>query len=173
MEILKTALLVTYFTILSVLSIYGVHRLWMLFLYFRHKAHPPLPEGGGDFLPAVTVQLAVFNEVNVVARLLRHVVRLDWPRDKLEIQVLDDSTDDTARLARTLLTYLELGFALYYFAAVLVAIYFQKWASVPFLWLFCSGFGYISLMSLTDVKVLRGLAMPELDDEKPAPLLLG
>ena len=115
MEFLKTVVLVTYFTILSILSIYGAHRLWMLLLYFRNKKNPPIPMGGPDFLPVVTVQLAVFNEVNVVERLLDHVVRLDWPRDRLEIQMLDDSTDDTTRVARDLCAkYRLLGFDIDY-----------------------------------------------------------
>ena len=59
-----------------------------------------MPAGGPDFLPVVTVQLAVFNEVNVVERLLDHVVKMDWPMDRLEIQMLDDSTDDTVKVAR-------------------------------------------------------------------------
>ena len=115
MHTLRLALLATYFTILGLLSIYGAHRLWMLCLYYRHKDHPPLPKGGPDFLPRVTVQLAVFNEVNVVERLLDHVVRLDWPRDRLEIQMLDDSTDDTTRVARDLCAkYRLLGFDIDY-----------------------------------------------------------
>jgi cellulose synthase/poly-beta-1,6-N-acetylglucosamine synthase-like glycosyltransferase len=99
MKIIETVVLVTYFTILTILSIYGAHRLWMLLLYFRNKKNPPQPQGGPDFLPMVTIQLAVFNEVNVVERLLDYVVRMDWPKDRLEIQMLDDSTDDTARVA--------------------------------------------------------------------------
>ena len=115
MEILKTVVLVTYFTILSILSIYGAHRLWMLLLYFRHKQNPPQPKGGPDFLPMVTVQLAVFNEVNVVERLMDHVVRMDWPKDRLEIQMLDDSTDDTAMVAEAACErYRNLGYDIAY-----------------------------------------------------------
>jgi len=111
MEILKTALLAVYFTILSILSIYGAHRLWMLLLYFRHKEHAPKPKGGPDFLPIVTVQLAVFNEVNVVERLLHHAVQMDWPKDRLEIQILDDSTDDTVQVVQSLCEkYSNLGY---------------------------------------------------------------
>jgi len=68
------------------------------------------------------------------------------------------------KVPRNLLSYLELGFALYYFAAVLAAIYFRKWASVPFLWLFFSGFAYVSFLSLVDPRVLRRLATAELED---------
>ena len=115
MEILKTVLLDTYFTILGILSIYGAHRLWMLLLYFRNKGNPPVPAGGPDFLPMVTVQLAVFNEVNVVERLLDHVMRMDWPRDRLEIQMLDDSTDDTVKVAQAVCDkYRMLGYDIAY-----------------------------------------------------------
>ena len=115
MEILKTALLDTYFTILGILSIYGAHRLWILLLYFRNKKNSPIPAGGPDFLPVVTVQLAVFNEVNVVERLLDHVVKMDWPRDKLEIQMLDDSTDDTVKVAQAVCDkYRMLGYDIAY-----------------------------------------------------------
>jgi len=72
------------------------------------------------------------------------------------------------KVPKSLLTFLELGFALYYFGAVLVAIYIRKWASVPFIWLFFSGFAYTSFMSLADVKIFRRLAMDELEDDDPA-----
>ena len=115
MEMIKTVLLGTYFTILIILSIYGLHRLWILLLYFRHKKNPPHPLGGPDFLPMVTVQLAVFNEVNVVERLLDHVVKMDWPKDKLEIQMLDDSTDETMQVAQSVCEhYRYLGYDISY-----------------------------------------------------------
>jgi cellulose synthase/poly-beta-1,6-N-acetylglucosamine synthase-like glycosyltransferase len=115
MDIVKTVVLVSYFAILSVLSIYGAHRLWMLFLYYRYKKHPPVPAGGPDFLPMVTVQLAVFNEINVVERLLDHVVKMDWPKDRLEIQMLDDSTDETVRVAEAACDrYRALGYDIAY-----------------------------------------------------------
>ncbi|MGA2081132.1 MAG: cellulose synthase family protein [Holophaga sp.] len=87
----------------------------MLLLYFRHKKNTPRPVGGPGFLPMVTVQLAVFNEVNVVERLLDHVVRMDWPRDRLEIQMLDDSTDDTVKVAQAVCSkYRALGYDIAY-----------------------------------------------------------
>ena len=114
-EIIKTSVLVTYFTILTFLSIYGAHRLWMLLLYFRNKRNQPVPLGDSSFLPMVTVQLAVFNEVNVVERLLDHVVKIDWPKEKLEIQLLDDSTDNTTVVARAVCDkYRNLGYDVSY-----------------------------------------------------------
>ena len=58
----------------------------------------PLPPDGA--LPRVVVQLPVFNERHVIDRLLESAAAIDWPRDRLEIQVLDDSTDDTTAMAR-------------------------------------------------------------------------
>lgn len=115
MEVLKTATLATYFTILTILSIYGAHRLWMLILYFRHKNQPPQPMGDRSYEPMVTVQLAVFNEMNVVERLMDYVVRMDWPKEKLEIQMLDDSTDDTVKVAQAVCEkYRALGWDISY-----------------------------------------------------------
>lgn len=115
MDILKTTCLVLYFSILTILSIYGAHRLYMLLLYFRHKKDVPQPTGGPDFRPMVTVQLAVFNEMNVIERLMDHVVRMRWPKDKLEIQLLDDSTDETVHVAQAVCEkYRALGFDISY-----------------------------------------------------------
>lgn len=111
MDTVKLAVLATYFTILTILSIYGAHRLFMLVLYFRHKKNVPLPKGDASYLPVVTVQLAIFNEVNVVERLVDNVVRMDWPKDRMEIQVLDDSTDDTVKVTAAVVEkYHRLGY---------------------------------------------------------------
>jgi cellulose synthase/poly-beta-1,6-N-acetylglucosamine synthase-like glycosyltransferase len=99
---LERALLIAYFVVVGVLAIFGVHRYQMMFLYYRNKRRAPRP--GRDFaedaLPAVTVQLPIFNEMYVVERLIDSVARLDYPRDRLEIQVLDDSTDETVEISR-------------------------------------------------------------------------
>jgi len=89
-----------HFSALGFLSLYGLHRVWLLAQWrllrrTRPKAVPSLPEN----LPLVTVQLPVFNERFVAERLVDAVARLDWPADRLEIQVLDDSTDDTSDIA--------------------------------------------------------------------------
>ncbi|HNX95656.1 MAG TPA: glycosyltransferase family 2 protein, partial [Holophaga sp.] len=69
------------------------------------------------------------------------------------------------KVPKSLVTFLEAGFAIYYFAALVISVYIRKWASVPFLWLFFSGFAYMSIMSLADVQLFRRLAMDELEDE--------
>jgi len=90
----------TYFLVLLVLSIYGSHRYVMAYLYYKHKGNLPAPKARFDPLPRVTIQLPIFNEMYVIERLLDAVARIDYPRDKLEIQVLDDSTDETQGIAR-------------------------------------------------------------------------
>jgi cellulose synthase/poly-beta-1,6-N-acetylglucosamine synthase-like glycosyltransferase len=86
---------IIYFTMLLGLSCYGLHRYLMIYLYYKHRKHTPQPAGRLEPLPKVTVQLPLFNEMYVAERLLDSVVALDYPREKLEIQVLDDSTDET------------------------------------------------------------------------------
>jgi cellulose synthase/poly-beta-1,6-N-acetylglucosamine synthase-like glycosyltransferase len=96
----EIAVVVAYGLVLLVLSVYGSHRYFMAYLYYRHKYNVPVPATRFEQLPHVTVQLPVFNELYVVERLIASVCDLDYPRDRLEIQVLDDSTDDTTVIAR-------------------------------------------------------------------------
>ncbi|MEN9798444.1 MAG: hypothetical protein RL653_2140 [Pseudomonadota bacterium] len=100
MSIVETVFLGVYFSLMCVLAVYGSHRYRMAFLYYRHKFKLPTPNGKLAALPRVTVQLPVFNEMYVVERLIESVCKLDYPRDHLEIQVLDDSTDETCGIAR-------------------------------------------------------------------------
>jgi cellulose synthase/poly-beta-1,6-N-acetylglucosamine synthase-like glycosyltransferase len=95
----ETLILVTYFFILSILAVYGWHRYYLVYLYMRHKDSQPEPRPALDPLPPVTVQLPIFNEMYVADRLIEAVCRLDYPRELLEIQVLDDSTDETCEIA--------------------------------------------------------------------------
>ena len=90
-----------HFTALLGLSLYGLHRLWFIrCLYSSHSIEKSEFENYiyKDAYPLVTVQLPLFNERFVVERLLNAAARLDWPGERLEIQVLDDSNDDTRRL---------------------------------------------------------------------------
>ncbi len=102
MNLLEPAVLISYFTVLVVLAVYGVHRYYLTFLYVRNRHRIPRPQGTFNRLPRLTVQLPIFNERYVVRRLLEAVTRLDYPRGLLEIQVLDDSTDETCEIARRL-----------------------------------------------------------------------
>src|SRR6202165_5229610 len=84
-----------YLAVLLGLSAYGVHRYFIIYLFLKNRKRASVPAGQFRRLPKVTVQLPIFNEVYVVERLLRSVSELDYPQDLLQIQVLDDSTDDT------------------------------------------------------------------------------
>jgi cellulose synthase/poly-beta-1,6-N-acetylglucosamine synthase-like glycosyltransferase len=96
---LETAVLATYFFILIVLAGYGWHRYYLVYAYMKHKDRVPVPAGRFERLPRVTVQLPIYNEMYVVDRLIEAVCRMDYPRDLLEVQVLDDSTDETRSIA--------------------------------------------------------------------------
>lgn len=91
----------SYFGILILLSIYGFYRFRLVydFLRYRHLKLTPAGQFAESELPRVTIQLPIFNEVYVVERLLEAVTQLDYPRHLLEIQVLDDSVDETAEIA--------------------------------------------------------------------------
>lgn len=99
-ETAQIATLIAYYAVLTLLAMYGAHRMFMVSLYYRHRHDAPLPAGELSPLPRVTVQLPLYNEVYVAERLIEAVTSLDYPKDLLEIQVLDDSTDETRRVAR-------------------------------------------------------------------------
>jgi len=97
------ALLIPYFIVLILLASYGVHRYILVYLYYKHRdKRTTEPQGTFADLPRVTVQLPIFNEQYVVERLLDAACRLNYPLDKLDIQVLDDSTDETVGVASRL-----------------------------------------------------------------------
>lgn len=102
MPLVSTIFLAVYFVVLALLAFYGAHRYHMAWLYFRHKKDAPVmpPQPVGAEVPHVTIQLPVFNERYVVERLIDTVCAIRYPREKLEIQVLDDSTDDTVDISR-------------------------------------------------------------------------
>jgi cellulose synthase/poly-beta-1,6-N-acetylglucosamine synthase-like glycosyltransferase len=110
------ALLIPYFIVLIWLASYGIHRYTLVYLYYKHrKERQQEPAGHFDELPRVTVQLPIFNEQFVVERLVETVCQLDYPKDKLDIQLLDDSTDETRGVARELVKrYAAMGYPLSY-----------------------------------------------------------
>src|SRR4030088_346507 len=89
---------VCYLSVLFGLSAYGVHRYFIIYLFLKNRKREPVPASRFEQLPKVTMQLPIFNEIYVVERLLRSVSELDYPRERLQIQVLDDSTDDTREI---------------------------------------------------------------------------
>ncbi|MBO0857500.1 MAG: glycosyltransferase [Chloracidobacterium sp.] len=96
------AIIVLYFAILALLAIIGAYRLRMVYQFWRYRDIKPQPKGrfAESELPRITVQLPIFNEMYVVERLLESVTSIEYPRPLLEIQVLDDSTDETVSIVR-------------------------------------------------------------------------
>ncbi|HEY0784894.1 MAG TPA: glycosyltransferase family 2 protein, partial [Acidobacteriaceae bacterium] len=94
------ALLVPYFVVMIILAFYGVHRYQLVWLYYRHRDNATLdPPSLFAELPRVTIQLPIYNEQYVIDRLIEACCRLEYPHHKLQIQLLDDSTDETAQVA--------------------------------------------------------------------------
>jgi cellulose synthase/poly-beta-1,6-N-acetylglucosamine synthase-like glycosyltransferase len=109
------SILIPYFTILIILSVYGLHRYHLTWVYLRHRKQAPKPPAGFEVLPRVTIQLPIYNERYVVERLLEAATRIDYPRELLEIQVLDDSTDETTIVASRLVSqYAREGYGVSY-----------------------------------------------------------
>jgi cellulose synthase/poly-beta-1,6-N-acetylglucosamine synthase-like glycosyltransferase len=110
------AMLIPYFTILVILSVYGIHRYETIRTYFKHRKNvvTDAPQRF-EHLPPVTVQLPIYNERYVVERLIEETVKMEYPQGLLQIQVLDDSTDDTAPFAEALVArYQALGYPIEY-----------------------------------------------------------
>jgi cellulose synthase/poly-beta-1,6-N-acetylglucosamine synthase-like glycosyltransferase len=92
-------ILATYFFVLVILAVYGWHRYYLVYLYMKNKGRMPVPAGVQEALPSVTIQLPIYNEMYVADRLIDAVCQIEYPRELLEIQVLDDSTDETRSVA--------------------------------------------------------------------------
>ena len=93
-------LIILYFVLLAFLSIYGSHRYYLAFLFVKTLDKEITPDKEFEKLPPVTIQLPLFNEMYVVERLIDSVVKTDYPKNLLEIQVLDDSTDETVEIVK-------------------------------------------------------------------------
>jgi cellulose synthase/poly-beta-1,6-N-acetylglucosamine synthase-like glycosyltransferase len=98
---------ICYFVVVLALSAYGIHRYSILYLYFKNRHRKPKETSKFEVLPVVTVQLPIYNEFYVVERLLKAISELDYPKEKIEIQVLDDSTDETRELTDRVLADLQ------------------------------------------------------------------
>ena len=122
MSPVDAVILTLYFAVLIVLAIFGCHRYRMVYLYYKYRHNKPSSGLEGQTpgletkpLPVVTIQLPLFNEMYVVERLIDAAARLDYPRDRLEIQVLDDSTDETVEVAtRKVQDYRSQGLDIHY-----------------------------------------------------------
>src|SRR5438270_3584829 len=110
------ALLIPYFTVLIILASYGIHRYVLVYMYYKNrKNRVDGPTSRFAELPRVTVQLPIFNEQFVIDRLVDAVCKMDYPREKLDIQVLDDSTDETVEVAHSVVQrYAAMGYPISY-----------------------------------------------------------
>jgi len=95
----ETLTLSAYFFVLIVLAVYGWHRYYLVYLYMRNRGREPKAGPQLNPLPVVTIQLPLYNEMYVADRLIDAVCRIEYPRELLEIQVLDDSVDETCSIA--------------------------------------------------------------------------
>jgi cellulose synthase/poly-beta-1,6-N-acetylglucosamine synthase-like glycosyltransferase len=95
---LAVVVLPLYYLILGILAFFGVHRFWMVIQYLRLRRRVPVRPADPAIWPVVTVQLPLYNEMYVATRLVEAVCALDYPRERLEVQILDDSTDETTSI---------------------------------------------------------------------------
>src|SRR4029077_8019093 len=109
------AIMVPYFLVLVVLAAYGMHRYVLVYNFFKYRHHVPGPVQDPAEWPKVTIQLPIFNERYVIERLGEGVAQFDYPHDRMEIRVLDDSTDETIEVARACVDrYRQLGLPISY-----------------------------------------------------------
>ncbi len=115
MTLAETLTIAAYFFVLIVLAIYGWHRYYLVYLYVRYRDNEPATPPPLSQWPVVTLQLPLFNEMYVADRLITSVCAIEYPRDRLEIQVLDDSTDETCGIAeRAVRRFAEQGIDIKY-----------------------------------------------------------
>ena len=109
------AIMIPYFIVLVILAAYGMHRYYLVYCYFKNRHNVPGPPPPMAEWPKVTIQLPIYNERYVIERLVDAVARFDYPHELLDIQVLDDSTDETVEVARTCVErYQALGLPIHY-----------------------------------------------------------
>jgi cellulose synthase/poly-beta-1,6-N-acetylglucosamine synthase-like glycosyltransferase len=94
------AMMIPYFIVLFVLALYGMHRYSLIYDYYVYRKNIPAIPPPVENWPKVTIQLPIFNERYVIERLVDAVSQFEYPHELLDIQVLDDSTDETREVAR-------------------------------------------------------------------------
>jgi cellulose synthase/poly-beta-1,6-N-acetylglucosamine synthase-like glycosyltransferase len=108
---MEQAVLIGYFVSLSILFLFGLHGFVMMFYHRKYGHKNPVPKNDYTEDAIVTIQLPLYNEMYVVERLIDSVCEIDYPKDKMEIQVLDDSTDETTSIvAKVVENKLKEGF---------------------------------------------------------------
>lgn len=115
MSTIELLLVLLYGVVLLLLVIFGLHKYYLLYLYLKYKNKPCYDPHILSNPPRVTIQLPIYNEKYVVKRLIEAVCHLDYPRELLEIQILDDSTDETRHFAsKTVQGFKDRGFDIKY-----------------------------------------------------------
>ena len=104
-QILRWPITGVYLMLMATIGIYGLHRYWLVYLYGRHRRVRPRPERRYEQLPRVTVQLPIFNEGAVIHRIIDAACAIDYPAELLQVQVVDDSIDESAALAKQRVAY--------------------------------------------------------------------
>ena len=92
-------MMIPYFLVLGVLAAYGIYRYVLVYNFYHYRHNVPGPPPPVNEWPKVTIQLPIYNERYVIERLVDCIAQFEYPREKLDIQVLDDSTDETQQVA--------------------------------------------------------------------------
>lgn len=98
MSVLSMSIIAIHFVLLLILCLFGLHRLSMVIRWFRYRKFTPKQPKSFEQLPRVTVQIPLYNERMVAQRIVDSIVKLEYPHDRLQIQIVDDSNDDTCDL---------------------------------------------------------------------------
>src|SRR5947208_5203227 len=98
---IETLTLATYFFVVIILAVYGWHRYYLVYVYMKNRGKEPKAIVPLDPAPVVTIQLPLYNEMYVADRLIEAVCAIEYPRELVEIQVLDDSVDETRSIAES------------------------------------------------------------------------
>ncbi|MEO1237668.1 MAG: glycosyltransferase, partial [Planctomycetota bacterium] len=102
---LRWPLTALYLLLITLIGAYGLHRYWLVFLFNRHRKAVARPAKRFETLPRVTVQLPMFNEGHVARRIIDAACALDYPADRLQVQVVDDSTDHSRAICAERVAY--------------------------------------------------------------------
>jgi cellulose synthase/poly-beta-1,6-N-acetylglucosamine synthase-like glycosyltransferase len=109
------AIMIPYFLVMTILAVYGIHRYALVYNYYKNRKRIAGPPPEISAWPRVTVQLPIYNEKYVIERLVEAIAAFDYPRELLDIQVLDDSTDETQEVAANCVErYRQLGVPISY-----------------------------------------------------------